>query len=271
MADSVALLVVTNLATIGGHVAEMISIFVYPVIGYFWTRRRRRSLTVDMNLVEQGPMRSMIPVEETLDLLETLAKGITALISVLRTLEGLAPKVLESPRMIERFTRLMEEHRSLQERVLALMEEVSDAAKSPDDPIVLQGITRVSQNIRLLQLKGEMLSVEITQTEIMHSVLPNSTSSIVDVERGLVTEPVPCCKEQASFRNVLGISTQGMTRELGPTQGQSLPSLDDTSTSPKRNQEVDKAAGESSPPKLLKYSNKKQRNMRVAGLATSCD
>ncbi|EEB89489.1 hypothetical protein MPER_12405 [Moniliophthora perniciosa FA553] len=109
MADSVALLFAANLATIGGHVAEMISIFVYPVIGYFWTRRRRRSPSMDFNFAEDSP-RSMTLVEDSID---ALAKCISHLVAILQALERLTgdqdlPKISKGR---QRLDELMQEHR----------------------------------------------------------------------------------------------------------------------------------------------------------------
>uniref|UniRef100_A0A0W0FK64 Uncharacterized protein n=1 Tax=Moniliophthora roreri TaxID=221103 RepID=A0A0W0FK64_MONRR len=185
MADSVALLFATNLATIGGHVAEMISIFVYPVIGYFWTRRRRRSPSVDFNIAEE-PTRSMMFVEDMTDPIESLAKCIASLVLVLQTLESLmADEAL--PRVSrgrERVNKLMDEHRSIQGGISTLTEKLSDMSTGPGDPLTLQATIRMSRRIRLLHLKSEMLSVEIRQSRLVYKDNDDAAANPIDLERG---------------------------------------------------------------------------------------
>ncbi|ESK81699.1 hypothetical protein Moror_15843 [Moniliophthora roreri MCA 2997] len=137
---SVALLFATNLATMGGHVAEMISIFVYPVIGYFWIRRTRRSPSVDLNIAESP--RSMILVENMTNSIDALAKCIANLVSVVQTLE----------------------RASLQRGVLTLMKKLSDKDTRPDDVIPCHAASEISQNTRLLQLKAKMPLVSSTRS-----------------------------------------------------------------------------------------------------------
>ncbi|ESK81514.1 hypothetical protein Moror_15675 [Moniliophthora roreri MCA 2997] len=199
MADSVALLFATNLATIGGHVAEMISIFVYPVIGYFWTRRRRRSPSVDFNVTEELP-RSMALVEGMTDPIESLAKCIASLVLVLQALESLrADEALSQlPKGRNRFSKLFQEHNGLQEGILTLTEELSQRhVTTPEDPAILQMIAHVSQKVRLLKLKTEMLSIDIRKVKSVCGDIGNTVEFIdVDPEQGLPYQP-PAVHEQA--------------------------------------------------------------------------
>ncbi|ESK80827.1 hypothetical protein Moror_4315 [Moniliophthora roreri MCA 2997] len=206
MADSVALLFATNLATIGGHVAEMISIFVYPVIGYFWTRRRRRSPLLDFNIAEEST-RSMALVEDTTESIECLAKCIASLMLVLQALESLVadealPKIFKGR---ERANKLLEEHDSLQKEISSSTEQLSQSNVAFEDPLVMQTTRRISQRIRLLHLKSEMLFVEIRKVKIIHKgqIGAISFAEDVDIEQGLSN----CNPETAVTHHVQAIPT----------------------------------------------------------------
>ncbi|ESK93839.1 hypothetical protein Moror_13089 [Moniliophthora roreri MCA 2997] len=114
MASSVALVFAVNLATIGGHLAEMISIFVYPVIGYLWTRRRRRTSTADFGMAE---ISQPIPSLEPTSSIAVVTQTVIELNAILEGLEAVAKDTIMEQATQHKLEELVRDHKDLEEAV----------------------------------------------------------------------------------------------------------------------------------------------------------
>ncbi|KAK7043159.1 hypothetical protein VNI00_008513 [Paramarasmius palmivorus] len=178
MASSVALMFAANLATIGGHLAEMISIFVNTVIGYFWTRRRRRSPLSDFDVVDPPTLS-----RETTNTICVLSEAVVELDAILENLEG----VTKEAKKQKHFVALLQEHRSLEAAVSNL------TCSLKQDSIDVEGTSRqeawnLSRKVKLLKLEGDMISFESRRLRVYDFQDSLSTRALdsLDLEAGIL-------------------------------------------------------------------------------------
>ncbi|KAI3604785.1 hypothetical protein WG66_008249 [Moniliophthora roreri] len=151
MASSVALVFVVNLATIRGHLAEMISIFVYPVIGYFWTRRRRRSAARGFSVAE-----SSLPTMEPTSAIDILVRY---------------------RRRMSIGDNLRDFYVNTDKRAVSSLCRSIHQETEHDMPSNYQKAWKISQRVRLLRLEGK--SSDDSQHESpVHNLRSNSLSLI---------------------------------------------------------------------------------------------
>uniref|UniRef100_A0A0W0FQK7 Uncharacterized protein n=1 Tax=Moniliophthora roreri TaxID=221103 RepID=A0A0W0FQK7_MONRR len=177
MASSVALVFAVNLATIGGHLAEMISIFVYPVIGYLWTRRRRRTSTADFGMAE---ISQPIPSLEPTSSIAVVTQTVIELNAILEGLEAVAKDTIMEQATQHKLEELVRDHKDLEEAVshlTCLLYGNTDA----DSIDTRQKAFDISTKVSVLKLK--MLSFQSRRLSVIGA--RDSATDEADLEAGL--------------------------------------------------------------------------------------
>ncbi|KAG7088107.1 hypothetical protein E1B28_012132 [Marasmius oreades] len=149
-----------NIAMIGGHFAEMVQVFVYPLITHIRNRIHPR----------EG------------DELERCQQNLR---STLDFLEGMAQEVMHSEKDCEYMAKLVREHGVLDQETLDLSGSIQKNDLHREDNTCFETVGILAHKVKLFQLKVQMFSSERRRGRIVSLMqVPSRFPAIEDPEKG---------------------------------------------------------------------------------------
>ncbi|KAG7088109.1 hypothetical protein E1B28_012134 [Marasmius oreades] len=156
-----------NIAMIGGHFAEMVQVFVYPLITHIRNRIRPRD-GEELQRCQQN-------LRGTLDFLE-----------------GMAREGIHSEKDCEYMEKLVHEHGVLDQETLDLSGIIRKNSLHREDNTCFETVGSLAHKVKLFQLKVQMFSSEKRRGRIVCLMqVPSRFPAIEDPEKGSLLTAAP--------------------------------------------------------------------------------